>query len=65
MEFGILGPIEVTDGGRQVSLGAAKQRALLAVLLLHANEVVPNDRAIEDLWSGRPPMLMGKWMTVT
>jgi DNA-binding SARP family transcriptional activator len=50
MEFRILGPLEVWDGGREVSLGGRKPRALLAVLLLHANEVVPNDRLIDDLW---------------
>jgi YVTN family beta-propeller protein len=64
MEFGILGPIEVTEGGRQVALGAAKQRALLAVLLLHANEVVPSDRVIEDMWSGRPPAKAAKSVQV-
>ena len=43
MEFRILGPLEVLEDGRQVGLGGAKQRALLAVLLLHANEVVSTD----------------------
>ena len=36
-------------------LGSAKQRALLAILLLHANEVVSRDRLIDDLWGERPP----------
>ena len=40
MEFGVLGPLEVRDGGRKLPLGGAKQRALLADLLTHANEVV-------------------------
>ncbi len=39
MEFRILGPLEVWDGGSEVSLGGHKPRALLAVLLLHPNEV--------------------------
>ena len=40
MDFRILGPLEVLDGDRRCALGGAKQRALLALLLLHANEVV-------------------------
>jgi DNA-binding SARP family transcriptional activator len=44
MEFRILGPLEVSDEGREVSLGGRKPRALLALLLLHPNEVVPADR---------------------
>ena len=55
MEFRILGPLEVLDEGRPVALGGAKQRALLAVLLLHANEVVSRDRLIDELWGGEPP----------
>ena len=50
MEFRILGPLEVWDEGREVSLGGPKPRALLAGLLLHPNEVVPADRLIDELW---------------
>ena len=39
MEFRILGPLEVTDDGRSLELGATKQQTLLAVLLLHPGEV--------------------------
>jgi DNA-binding SARP family transcriptional activator len=55
MEFRILGPLEVLEEGRTVALGGAKQRALLAVLLLRANEVVSLDRLINELWGGEPP----------
>ena len=55
MEFRILGPIEVTDEGRVVALNAAKPRALLAMLLLRANEFIANDRLIDDLWDDSPP----------
>jgi predicted ATPase/DNA-binding SARP family transcriptional activator len=56
MRFGILGPLEVADeAGRGVVLGGRRQRSVLAILLLHANEVVARDRLIEELWSGRPP----------
>ena len=54
-EFRILGPIEVVSDGRSLPLGAPKQRALLALLLLNANEVVSRDRAIDCLWGERPP----------
>ncbi len=60
MEFRILGPLEAVAEGRVVALNAAKQRALLAILLLHANELVSSDRLIDDLWSGRPPATAAK-----
>ncbi len=55
MEFRILGPLEVWDAGGEVSLGGPKPRALLALLLLHPNEVVPTDRLIDELWGEGPP----------
>ena len=55
MEFSILGPLEVRDRGRMVPCPSAKQRLLLAVLLLHANEVVSTDALTEALWGERPP----------
>ena len=53
--FRILGPLEVSDEGGQVSLGGGKPRALLAVLLLHPNEVVSADRLIDELWGEDSP----------
>ena len=55
MEFRILGPLEVLDGQQTVRLGAAKQRALLGVLLLHANETVSSARLVDELWGESPP----------
>lgn len=55
MEFRILGPLEVVDEGRPVALHRGKERALLAYLLLHANELAPADRLIDELWGERPP----------
>src|ERR671937_1534291 len=55
MEFRILGPLEVHDHGRQVPLGGGKQRALLGVLLLHANESISCERFIDELWGDQPP----------
>ncbi|MGH2991615.1 MAG: BTAD domain-containing putative transcriptional regulator [Solirubrobacterales bacterium] len=54
MQFRILGPLEVRRQGRRVELGPAKQRALLAILLVHANELVSSDRLIEELWPDPP-----------
>jgi DNA-binding SARP family transcriptional activator/tetratricopeptide (TPR) repeat protein len=50
MDFRILGPLDVRDGDRQLPLGGSRQRALLGLLLLHANEVVSSDRLVEELW---------------
>jgi YVTN family beta-propeller protein len=55
MEFSVLGPLEVRADGRIIPLGGAKQRALLATLLLHANEVVSRDRLIDGLWGEELP----------
>jgi YVTN family beta-propeller protein len=55
MHFRILGPLEVEDGPQSLRLAGHQQRALLALLLLRANEVVPVDDIIEDLWGADPP----------
>ena len=55
MDFRILGPLEVIGDGRTLTLGGASQRALLALLLLHANEVVSSDRLLDELWTDEPP----------
>ena len=55
MEFRLLGPLEVRDEGRLLALGGAKQRGLLAILLLHANQVVSSDQLTGALWGEEPP----------
>jgi DNA-binding SARP family transcriptional activator len=55
LEFRLLGPLEVHAEGRVLQIGGQRRRALLALLLLHANEVVSSDRLIEELWGERPP----------
>jgi DNA-binding SARP family transcriptional activator/WD40 repeat protein len=64
LEFRILGPFEVVDDGRALGLGGPKQRALLAVLVLHRGEVVLSDRLIDELWGGRPPATASKTLRV-
>lgn len=58
MEFRILGPLEVLDGGESIDLGPFKQRSLLALLLINANEVVSTDRIIEALWCSAGSMVI-------
>ena len=53
MRFAVLGPLAVSPDGHPVSPGGRKQRTLLALLLLHANEVVSRDHLIEALWGER------------
>jgi DNA-binding SARP family transcriptional activator/tetratricopeptide (TPR) repeat protein len=55
MEFGVLGPLQVRSDGRPVPVGAPLQRALLAALLLHANQVVAAEQLIDYLWDQTPP----------
>jgi len=55
LDFRVLGPLEVAANGTLLPLGGAKQRAVLALLVLHANEVVSADRLIDDLWGESPP----------
>jgi YVTN family beta-propeller protein len=53
--FGVLGPLQVLRSGRAVPLGGPRQRAVLALLLLEADQVVSMDRLGEDVWGGDPP----------
>ena len=55
MQVRILGPFQLEDGGRQITIGGARQRAVLADLLLHANEVVPSEQLLVDLWGEDSP----------
>jgi DNA-binding SARP family transcriptional activator len=64
VEFRVLGPLEVLSEGERLPLGGGKQRALLAVLLLHANEVVSSDRLIDLLWGEDPPGTAAKALQV-
>jgi DNA-binding NarL/FixJ family response regulator/DNA-binding SARP family transcriptional activator len=64
VEYRILGPLEVVDDGTAVALGTVKERVVLAVLLLHANEVVSRERLIDELWGESPPPTARKAVNV-
>ena len=55
LQFRILGPLEVADRGEALELGRPRQRALLAALLIRANEPVARDLLIDELWGAAPP----------
>ncbi len=65
MEFRILGPLEAWDDeGHPIPLGGAKQRALLARLLLQANRVVSSDHLVQALWGEEAPGTARKTLQV-
>src|SRR5918994_2687495 len=64
MDFRILGPIEVLSEGRAVSLGGSRQRALLGLFLIHANETLSIDRLMDELFGGRAQAPSAKAMHV-
>src|SRR5215211_3080286 len=64
MDFRLLGPLEVAGDEGSLALGGTKQRSLLAMLLLHANQVVSTDRLIDALWGASPPFTCGKSIQV-
>jgi predicted ATPase/DNA-binding SARP family transcriptional activator/tetratricopeptide (TPR) repeat protein len=63
MDFRILGPLEVEETGRAIPI-VGKQRLLLAILLLHANEPVSTDALMEELWGEHPPLSARKGLQV-
>jgi ABC-type transport system substrate-binding protein/DNA-binding SARP family transcriptional activator len=55
IDYRLLGTIEAAVNGRVLDLGGLKQRALLAVLVLNANEPVTREALVDKLWGERPP----------
>jgi YVTN family beta-propeller protein len=64
LEFRILGPLEVVDNGREISIRGRKLESLLALLLLNKGQVVSRDRLIDDLWGEEPPPSAAKTLQV-
>jgi DNA-binding SARP family transcriptional activator len=55
LRFGVLGPFQVEDDGRPLTLGSARRRALLALLTLNAGRIVGVERLVAALWGESPP----------
>ena len=55
LRFGVLGPLQMSANGTDLPLGASKQRAVLAMLLINRNRIVPADTLIDAVWQQRPP----------
>jgi DNA-binding SARP family transcriptional activator len=64
VDFRILGPLEVRDGDREVRLRGGKQRALLALLLVHANRTLAIDRIVDELWGEEVPETAQKMVQI-
>ena len=64
MQYRLLGPLEVLDGDRVVAIGGGQRQSLLALLLIHANEVLSTDRLIDELWGSTPPPTAAKSLQV-
>src|SRR2546421_3149837 len=60
MDFRILGQLEVRGSEGELAIGGGKQRALLALLLIHRNELLSTDRLIDELWDESPPPTAAK-----
>src|SRR5919109_2375730 len=63
-EFRLLGPLEAFVQGEPIRLAAPKPRALLALLLLNRNRVVPTERLVDELWGEEPPARATKALQV-
>lgn len=64
VEFRILGPLAVLDQGEELPLGPAKERAVLAALLLRVGAVVSRTQLVEDLWGESPPLTAARAVNV-
>ena len=64
MEYRVLGPLEALHNGRHLNLGGAKQQAVLASLLLHADQTVALERLVDELWDEAPPETAQKTIQV-
>ncbi|AUS77125.1 hypothetical protein C1701_00715 [Actinoalloteichus sp. AHMU CJ021] len=62
MEFGILGPLSVSRGGAPLPVSGVHQRAVLAYLLLHGNEVIPTSRLLRTMWGDNAPRTARKML---
>src|SRR4029077_5019384 len=64
VEFRVLGLLNVADSGRSVTIGRGKEREVLALLLVNANQPVSADLLIDGLWEERPPANAAKTVQI-
>ncbi len=64
MDFRLLGPLEVSEQDRAIGLGGVKQRSVLAILLMYANELVTTDGLVDQIWGAAPPLRARKTIQV-
>ncbi len=64
LSFSLLGPLEARVDGEALPLGGGRQRSLLALLLLHANETVSRERLIDGVWGAERPSTIGAALNV-
>lgn len=64
MYFSLLGALEVSDDGRPLALGGVRQRAILALLLIHRKQPISGDRIVDELWGEHPPPTAAKTVQV-
>src|SRR5258708_25798400 len=64
MEFRLLGPTELWSAAQQYDLGPARERSVLAILLLTPRTIVPSDTLIDRLWGSEPPQKARESLTV-
>ncbi|WP_336111705.1 AfsR/SARP family transcriptional regulator [Streptomyces sp. PTD9-10] len=55
LRFEVLGPVTVTSQGRSLPIGGARQRTVLALLLLNSGRIVPVDTLVDAVWNDHPP----------
>jgi DNA-binding SARP family transcriptional activator len=64
MEYRVLGPLEALDNGRRLNLGGPRQQAVLASMLVHADQTVALERLVDELWDEAPPETAKKTIRV-
>lgn len=55
IRFGVLGPLEIWAGNRQVQIGARRMQVILAMLLLEPGRVIVRERLVDAVWGDNPP----------
>jgi DNA-binding SARP family transcriptional activator len=65
LSFGLLGPLEIHDAHGERTIHGGRMRALLVMLLLHANEIVSDELLADGIWAGEPVTANGRQATIS